>query len=373
MIKTGALKVSLKQKERKTIIPKSTMIVWKKERKGNNNNNKERNDDDDICKPLTAFDIFNISTKNTSSSFITCCNKEMDELLKKGVELGCITEFCGLSGTGKTQLGLQLACDVQLPSSLGGVGGQCIYIDTANGVVGQRIFNISKSFTNHIHQMAQKRESRGGNDYQSLLQRVKNQIKSEKDMLSNILFFRCFDFKDLDNILMEKLEKILSGNDKKYSKQFNNVKLIIIDPISHLIKYQENMVQYLLKCGQLFHYLCKTYNVAIVCMNQMTTKMSVGDNNNNNNKQNTKNKKYNFYDDEYDNFDAIPIDAKYIIVPGLGHVWTSLINVRVQLFMINETRYAKLLKTNKCIKTNQSAPFKISNGGIRNLKTKIRH
>jgi hypothetical protein len=34
----------------------------------------------------------------------------------------------GVPGVGKTQLGIQLACDVQIPSSFGGLQGQAIYI-----------------------------------------------------------------------------------------------------------------------------------------------------------------------------------------------------------------------------------------------------
>merc|ERR1712129_379979 len=157
----------------------------------------------------------------------------------------------------------------------------------------------------------------------------------------DILIFRCFEFRDLDYVLMKLLDKILSGKEKQFER-YDRVKLIIIDPISYLIKYHDNINAYVLRCGQLFQYLCKKYNVAIVCMNQMTTKQSV--------KQ-----------DAY-------CDAKYVIVPGLGYVWTSIVNVRVQLMMIDDVRYAKLLKTCRNKKKNQCAKFKISQGGIRNVR-----
>jgi RAD51-like protein 2 len=35
----------------------------------------------------------------------------------------------GVPGVGKTQLGMQLAINVQIPVKLGGVGGHAIYID----------------------------------------------------------------------------------------------------------------------------------------------------------------------------------------------------------------------------------------------------
>ena len=41
-----------------------------------------------------------------------------------------VTEFCGVPGVGKTQLGIQLAVDVQIPVPCGGLGGRAVYIDT---------------------------------------------------------------------------------------------------------------------------------------------------------------------------------------------------------------------------------------------------
>jgi RecA/RadA recombinase len=39
----------------------------------------------------------------------------------QGVARGCVTEFCGAPGIGKTQLGMQLAVSVQIPAVLGGM------------------------------------------------------------------------------------------------------------------------------------------------------------------------------------------------------------------------------------------------------------
>lgn len=305
--------------------------------------------------------------KSQTRYSITTSNRDIDILIGgPGLELGKVTEFCGVSGTGKTQMGLQLACDVQLPHQLGGVAGQCIYIDTANGMVGHRLQNVAKGFVQHIHRMARKRSMVTGNE--SLWNEIQSQLPSEKEMMSNILLFRVFEFSDLDHVLMTLLEEILSGDSKHYSSKFHRVKLIVIDSISFLIKYQSDIAKYVLKCGQLFHFLCKKYNVSIVCMNQMTTKMSVGYRDYPRNK-----KKRDFYDDEYGDFDQMPVDSKYVIVPGLGHIWTSVVNVRMQLMMIEETRCAKLMKTNCSVKSGQIATFKISNGGIRNIKTQRNH
>jgi RecA/RadA recombinase len=39
----------------------------------------------------------------------------------QGVARGCVTEFCGAPGIGKTQLGMQVAVSVQIPAVLGGM------------------------------------------------------------------------------------------------------------------------------------------------------------------------------------------------------------------------------------------------------------
>ena len=39
-----------------------------------------------------------------------------------------ITPFVQVPGVGKTQLGIQLAVDVQIPVACGGLGGKAVYI-----------------------------------------------------------------------------------------------------------------------------------------------------------------------------------------------------------------------------------------------------
>ncbi len=62
---------------------------------------------------------------------ITTRSKNFDALLGgKGVETKAITEAYGAYGSGKTQLGLQLAINVQMPLDKGGANGKAVYIDT---------------------------------------------------------------------------------------------------------------------------------------------------------------------------------------------------------------------------------------------------
>ncbi len=45
-------------------------------------------------------------------------------MLGGGWPRGEVTEVCGIPNTGKTQMCIQLALDVQIPTSMGGVQGE---------------------------------------------------------------------------------------------------------------------------------------------------------------------------------------------------------------------------------------------------------
>jgi DNA repair protein RadA len=75
---------------------------------------------------------------------ITTNAKSLDELLGGGVETQAITEFSGEFGSGKTQLGHQIAVDVQLPADQGGLSGEVVYIDTESTFRPERIVDMAK-------------------------------------------------------------------------------------------------------------------------------------------------------------------------------------------------------------------------------------
>lgn len=76
---------------------------------------------------------------------ITTGSKALDELLGGGVETQAITEAHGAFGSSKTQLGFQLAVNVQLPKEKGGLNGRCIFIDTEATFRPERITQIAEA------------------------------------------------------------------------------------------------------------------------------------------------------------------------------------------------------------------------------------
>jgi DNA repair protein RadA len=76
---------------------------------------------------------------------ITTGSKELDDLLGgEGIETKAITEAFGAYGSGKTQLGLSLAVNTQLPLEQGGAEGKAVYIDTEGTFRPDRVKEIAE-------------------------------------------------------------------------------------------------------------------------------------------------------------------------------------------------------------------------------------
>ncbi|XP_063932255.1 DNA repair protein RAD51 homolog A-like [Zophobas morio] len=77
---------------------------------------------------------------------ISTGSKELDSLLKGGIETGSITEVFGEFRTGKTQLCHTLAVTCQLPIDNGGGEGKCIYIDTEGTFRPERLLAVAERY-----------------------------------------------------------------------------------------------------------------------------------------------------------------------------------------------------------------------------------
>ena len=71
-------------------------------------------------------------------------SEALDELLGGGFETQAITELFGEFGSGKTQIGHQMAVNVTKPVEDGGLGATSIYIDTENTFRPERIIQMSE-------------------------------------------------------------------------------------------------------------------------------------------------------------------------------------------------------------------------------------
>lgn len=170
---------------------------------------------------------------------ITTGSKNFDDLLGgKGIEGRSITEAFGAYGSGKTQVGLTLAVNVQLPEEKGGVSGKCVFIDTEGTFRPARIRQIA--------------EKMGANP---------------DKVLKNIFVARAFN-SDHQILLLEKISEMIKNGEP--------IKLLIVDSLTahfraeysgrgQLADRQQKLNKYLHDLMK----LAETYNLAIYVTNQV--------------------------------------------------------------------------------------------------------
>jgi DNA repair protein RadA len=86
-----------------------------------------------------------IMERKQAAAKITTGTESLNRILGGGVETQAITEAYGQFASGKSQLAFQLAVNVQIPKDKGGLGKNCLFIDTENTFSPNRIVNIAKS------------------------------------------------------------------------------------------------------------------------------------------------------------------------------------------------------------------------------------
>lgn len=168
---------------------------------------------------------------------ISTGSKELDELLGGGVETQAITEFFGKFGSGKTQVGFQLAVNVQKPEGQGGLGGKVLFIDSEATFRPERIRQIAEA-----------------------------QGMDPDQVLRNIHVARAMN-SDHQILLIEKADELIKKE---------NIKLIIVDSLTS--QFRSDYVgrgalgerqQKLNRHIRALQRLADTYNLAVYITNQV--------------------------------------------------------------------------------------------------------
>jgi DNA repair protein RadA len=188
----------------------------------------------------TAADVME---KRKEIGKITTGSSSLDALLGGGVETQAITEAFGAFGSGKSQIGFQLAVNVQLMREEGGLDGACLIIDTESTFRPERIMQLA--------------EAKG---------------LDPKEVLKKIFVAKAYN-SDHQVVLAEKAKELV---------QNNNVKLIIVDSLmSHFrsdYSGRGELAPRQQKLNRHMHALQKladTYNVAIYLTNQVMARPDV--------------------------------------------------------------------------------------------------
>ncbi|CAM9511005.1 unnamed protein product [Choristocarpus tenellus] len=107
-------------------------------------------------------------------------------MLGGGVPRGELTEICGTPGVGKTQFGMQLAVDVQIPPGFSGVGGEALYIDTEGSLTVERLSQMCAAVAEHLRRIARNKKNYGGQD-------LALNVPTEENLLEGIHVWRLHD------------------------------------------------------------------------------------------------------------------------------------------------------------------------------------
>jgi len=194
---------------------------------------------------------------------VTYCSA-LDKLLGGGITVGQVTELCGRPGSGKTQLAMQLAIDVCIPPLFGGLGGECLYIDTEGSFAVERIKDMLEAVLHHLHRVSTLKSE------PELRERQASALSSLslESLLSKIHYCRVHDHSELLATILS-LPKILSRH--------SSIRLVVIDSIAfHFRQDFENMAlrtRLLNSISQTLNSMASKNNLSIVTTNQMTTKV----------------------------------------------------------------------------------------------------
>ncbi|MBN1896838.1 MAG: DNA repair and recombination protein RadA [Candidatus Aenigmarchaeota archaeon] len=184
-----------------------------------------------------------VMKKRKEMKRITTGSADLDKMLGGGIETQAITEMHGAFGSGKSQIGLQLAVNVQLPKDKGGLGAKAVFIDTEGTFRPERIKQMAESLK-----------------------------MNPETVLKNIYVAKAYN-SDHQVILAEKSEDLLKNGD---------VKLIIVDSITSAFRSdytgRGTLADRQQKLNRHLHQLQKmadVYNAAIYITNQVMSRPDI--------------------------------------------------------------------------------------------------
>ncbi|XP_037813007.1 DNA repair protein XRCC3 [Lucilia sericata] len=173
-------------------------------------------------------------------SRLSFCCAALDKCTRGGIVTRGITEFCGISGAGKTQLLLQLSLTVQLPQELGGLASGVAFICTESSFPSKRLFEMSKTFAQRYP-------------------------KLDINYLANVHVEHVLQSEQLLKCVSERLPPLMSSL---------RIGLIIIDSVAAVFRTYTNYIERAKDMRKLANYLlhlADKYNCAVICVNQVAT------------------------------------------------------------------------------------------------------
>ncbi|XP_077235561.1 RAS associated with diabetes protein 51C isoform X2 [Tasmannia lanceolata] len=262
----------------------------------------------------TAWDM--LCDEQTVRHITTSC-EDLDTILGGGINCKEITEIGGVPGIGKTQLGIQLAVNVQIPVDYGGLGGKAIYIDTEGSFMVERAFQIAEACI----QDTLDKFGFQHNGFEACQEKMQ-----PKAFLANIFYFRVCSY-------TEQIA-VINHLDKFITEQ-KDVKIIIVDSVTFHFRqdFDDLALRTRILSGLALKLmkLAKKFCLAVVLLNQVTTKF---------------------------------MEGSFQLTLALGDSWSHACTNRVILYWNGNERYAYIDKSPSL--QSASAPLSVTGKGIRN-------
>ncbi|XP_045678757.1 DNA repair protein RAD51 homolog 2 isoform X2 [Phyllostomus hastatus] len=205
------------------------------------------------CAPQmqTAYEIKARRAAAASPAFLPTTLPALDEALHGGVACGSLTEITGPPGCGKTQFCIMMSVLATLPTSMGGLEGAVVYIDTESAFSAERLIEIAES-------------------------RFPRYFNSEEKLL--LTSSKVYLYRELS--CDEVLQRIESLEEEIISK---GVKLVIVDSVASVVRkefdtqLQGNMRErnkFLAREAASLKYLAEEFSIPVILTNQITTHLS---------------------------------------------------------------------------------------------------
>eukprot|EP00956_Cyclotella_meneghiniana_P001918 scaffold2066_cov68-Cyclotella_meneghiniana.AAC.25 len=215
----------------------------------------------------------------------------LDRLLGGGIPLSELTEIAGLPGVGKTQLCMQLAVDARLPAKQGGVEGCTVVIDSEGSWCGsgsERLYHMATSLVDHVKGSARRRaeakRAAVGDGGPLALDNLVPEWFTAESILEGVHIFRVHD-ESSQTATLYSLPRFLLEQEEKG----NPVKLVVIDSLAFHYRaagsaarsknrYTKNSTTLnntynLTRIATFLSGLASEYELAVVAMNHMTTRI----------------------------------------------------------------------------------------------------
>ena len=228
------------------------------------------------------------------------------------------------SVSGKSQLGIQLAMDVGIPTYLGGVDGECVYIDSEGSFMAQRAKEIAEGLAGHIANLSRRKAPNGS---------LSPPPPTAESLMRGVHVFRVFDHVE-QLAVIAFLPSFLAAHPR--------VRLLVLDSVAFHFRrgFDDFSVRsrLLASMAQQLIAVARQRQMAVVAINQLTTRIAAAGSSSSGSDLSS-------------------------LAPALGESWSHACTNRVLLYWKGRERCARIIKSPS--RKQAACKYDIRQAGVR--------